>query len=512
VYCLTASDGLLYAAGCSLNVWDLASKKIVQNFTGHATAISQILPTVTAAVNGLPGKSSKLCLTIADQDRFVNIWSGEPNASETTALTLEANPRMIANMNGRVLAVTEEGMVAVWRQPFQAVTKKQKKSRTKRFELLLKIEEDQSPSTILPIAAAKFIQPEQIVVVYGSLVKPKIEIIHLEEQTAAVSDNTIVLKRQANNNIFIDNDQQRARQQLKASQKLYNENGAVIAAQNNFIPTRMALEIEEEQVLANGEASAGNDLTLQEKLDALTVSDEQAAGKNTTGGVNNSGKPQSSKKSNGAPRADSIQQMLVQALHSEDHQLLDECLEMGDLRLIFNTVHRLPTAFVVPFLKQVVRRFQSRPGRGIKLAKWIKAVLLIHMAYLMTVPGLTNELGPLYQTIDMRLAAFKKLLRLQGRLDVLDQHIRLRQEAAQQQQQLNDESALEAPMVVYDENEASWSEEEDDMEIEEGLAEDAAVVENDSEGWSSSDDDQYGDELDGEDDDDDEDEDPEEDD
>jgi U3 small nucleolar RNA-associated protein 5 len=185
---------------------------------------------------------------------------------------------------------------------------------------------------------------------------------------------------------------------------------------------------------------------------------------------------------------------------------------MGDLRLIFNTVHRLPTAFVVPFLKQVVRRFQSRPGRGIKLAKWIKAVLLIHMAYLMTVPGLTNELGPLYQTIDMRLAAFKKLLRLQGRLDVLDQHIRLRQEAAQQQQQLNDESALEAPMVVYDENEASWSEEEDDMEIEEGLAEDAAVVETDSEGWSSSDDDQYGDELDGEDDDDDEDEDPEEDD
>ena len=83
--------------------------------------------------------------------------------------------------------------------------------------------------------------------------------------------------------------------------------------------------------------------------------------------------------------ADSLQTILIQALHSNDNELLKLCLEHNDRDIIRNTVIKLPSHFVVQFLEKIVERFQTNPSIGLDLLEWIRVTLTIHSAYLMTV-------------------------------------------------------------------------------------------------------------------------------
>lgn len=68
---------------------------------------------------------------------------------------------------------------------------------------------------------------------------------------------------------------------------------------------------------------------------------------------------------------------------------------------------------------RLMEKFEARPSRGAALVPWLRAVMVQHTAYLMTVPGLVHKLARLYQTVDARLVVFKKLLKLSGRLDLV---------------------------------------------------------------------------------------------
>ncbi len=70
-------------------------------------------------------------------------------------------------------------------------------------------------------------------------------------------------------------------------------------------------------------------------------------------------------------------------------------------------------------------------------------------------PDLVKRLGGLYQSIESRLNSFEKLLKLQGRLDLVMSQIQLRHRAR------DDEEEQFAP-VVYNEGE------EDEMDTESG--------------------------------------------
>ena len=74
---------------------------------------------------------------------------------------------------------------------------------------------------------------------------------------------------------------------------------------------------------------------------------------------------------------------------------------------------------VLPFLEAVLQRVQGRPARVASLASWMRALLAQHAAYLMSCPQLLPMLTPLYQLIEERLAAFKPLLKLVGRMQML---------------------------------------------------------------------------------------------
>lgn len=93
-------------------------------------------------------------------------------------------------------------------------------------------------------------------------------------------------------------------------------------------------------------------------------------------------------------------------------------------------------------------------SRALQLLPWLSALLVHHAAYLLTVPQAKPLLAQLHQCIDQRLAPFRKLLKLNGRLTLL-------------LNQLRPANALDlGEPAVFDENESS--EEEEDEAGEDG--------------------------------------------
>lgn len=95
----------------------------------------------------------------------------------------------------------------------------------------------------------------------------------------------------------------------------------------------------------------------------------------------------------------SLSRTLVQALHSNDTRLLELCLMHTNPPVVLNTVKRLPPQLAVPLLLACVERLGrgARAGtgkgggagassqRGTGLIRWIRAVLVVHTAHLVTV-------------------------------------------------------------------------------------------------------------------------------
>eukprot|EP00741_Cyanophora_paradoxa_P007161 tig00000123_g6930.t1 len=232
-----------------------------------------------------------------------------------------------------------------------------------------------------------------------------------------------------------------------------------------------AEEEEEEEAPAPADGIVAEDEedeeeTLEDRVAALGLEGEAG------------GKAGAAKAERAPPRADSLQPLLVQALQSGDGTLLEQCLRVTNERVIQTTVSRLPTSSVLPFLKRVVAKFEARPTRAASLAVWIRAVLQLHTSYLVTVPGLSESLAGLYQTVDARVASFKRLLKLQGKFDLLLAQI--------DRQRVGDAARRAArplrPLVTFtegddllqeeEESESSEEDEDEDEDVPDGMDED----------------------------------------
>jgi len=115
---------------------------------------------------------------------------------------------------------------------------------------------------------------------------------------------------------------------------------------------------------------------------------------------------------------------LSQALNSGNDGLLERCLSGAtSASTISSTIKALSGADALLLLNQLMAKFEKRPSRGAALLVWLKGILQVHAGTLMSVPSLSDKLLPLYQGVNQRMATFKKLLRLQGRLDLLLAHV-----------------------------------------------------------------------------------------
>lgn len=131
----------------------------------------------------------------------------------------------------------------------------------------------------------------------------------------------------------------------------------------------------------------------------------------------------------------SLGQTLTQALHSNDAALLSSCLAHSDPAVIRSSVSKLSGPLSVKLLEHCV----DRMGRGGKrssgalgsartrgIIEWIRATLIIHTGYLMSIPNLVHRLSALHATLSGRLAAHERLLALNGRLELVLGQIEMR--------------------------------------------------------------------------------------
>jgi len=198
----------------------------------------------------------------------------------------------------------------------------------------------------------------------------------------------------------------------------------------------------------------GDQFSLQEKLDKLGLLE---AGKKTMTKDVSANENQMT----GLIKADSLQAVLVQGLHSSDKELIDKVLSISERHhrsVMEKTVARLPNTYVIMLLNYLLNQFQSLPKKRPLLLPWLRSLIKHHTSYLMTVPETVEALGSLYHSLDEHLSLFKKLMVLSGKLNLIMNQMSMKNAAS---------SGVLAPISIYNEKSASRDDQHDDEDEDE---------------------------------------------
>ena len=117
--------------------------------------------------------------------------------------------------------------------------------------------------------------------------------------------------------------------------------------------------------------------------------------------------------------ADSLKTVLAQSLRSGDQALLEKCLEVGDAGVVATTVAQIGSQDSVKLLEALVGRLRRTPVRAQQLNHWLRALLKAHTAHLVTAPSAQQGLRQLHQLIERRVAIYRQMSALSGRLELL---------------------------------------------------------------------------------------------
>lgn len=280
------------------------------------------------------------------------------------------------NSNNKILAIGEDGILYLWNNMSSSNENNDKKKRqkilTKGFESKLKIvyineeDEDEEPQ-LLNIMFASFINASktgecQILVGYGSMVRPKFEIITDLLTESGEFKEEISLSRSLVTNLL--------QSEVKKVDK--KATGTYTQSKPSAMMT-MSLLDEEGEEEEESEKKIEEEKSLEERIKEMEIKSSKQEESSTKS------------KKMVIPKGESIQNMLQQAVHSNDKQLLETCLSVTNVKVIKNTLERLPPQYVIPFLNLLKEKIQKKPQRGCYIFDWIRYTIMIHMSYLISV-------------------------------------------------------------------------------------------------------------------------------
>lgn len=447
VSCLAiSSDGRSLATACAeLKVFNSLDRKKLQKFTGHPDSVRAMLFT----------ENGKYIISSAAGERHVTMWkcdgsSGTGAAAcvlsmEQPAVALDCKTFGEDGEGLSVLAVSETGVAYIWRA--QSV---QELGLVKPSKIMVSSEEVETQGTKpkrnskLCIFAARLQEvisedSVMVLVAYGNSAKPIFERLKLEKQ-----DRDIILSASQNGALLSST-------QFKSSVKSNRQGNEVTAlgpenAEDAILPIprleipgsekhkkkhekkrRASCDLEEmengagvdpmsidEQAQADENAGVVdddiNEPTMEEKLMKLGILEEEKEKK-----------PRESTVPTAAvtPSADSLIVPLTQALRSGDNLLLEKCLSVTNMKVIKKSVFSMNPGDALDFLRDLVYKLKSSPGRAVSILPWIRALLLHHASYIMSEEASLIVLNTLYQMIDSRVSVFRPILQLSGRLDLI---------------------------------------------------------------------------------------------
>uniref|UniRef100_A0A2P2KI64 WD repeat-containing protein 43-like n=1 Tax=Rhizophora mucronata TaxID=61149 RepID=A0A2P2KI64_RHIMU len=151
-----------------------------------------------------------------------------------------------------------------------------------------------------------------------------------------------------------------------------------------------------------------NEPTMGEKLASLNLLEDQKAESHV--------KQESPSHAN-PPSADSVDILLKQALHADDHALLLDCLYTQDKKVIVNSISQLRTSDAIKLLHFLISIIQSRGAIVACALPWLKSLVLQHASGIMSQESSLVALNSLYQIIESRVSTFQSALQLSSCLD-----------------------------------------------------------------------------------------------
>jgi len=403
-------------------------------FTANSTPIHTIISS----------KDEKRFLTAAEADRFINIFSLSENR-HIGALVAESDVSRASFFEGAqhgiLAAVTAEGIVEVFKSPFEPIVantkslaaSRKKKAITRKGEAKVRIVRPNGKDTVS--IADVSVQNEELVLAW---VEGGVNIEFEKVRWTNAEDGSFILSgivditRSKTSSLGANGSVMSGVKEV--GKMAVDQSHAIVVGGDDMQDVGMedapasASENEEEEgeegesPPENGDGNADSVAGAEEpsfgdRFQALEVSAKPT----------NALTPLKVKRSLEPPTANALTSVLTQALKTNDTTLLESCLHTTDTQTILNTVRKLPSPMAVTLLENLAERLARKPGRAGSLGDWVRWTLVAHGGYLVTLPNLVRTLSGLYSTLNTRAGALPRLLALQGRLDMLHAQVQLRQ-------------------------------------------------------------------------------------
>ncbi|GAC96295.1 hypothetical protein PHSY_003875 [Pseudozyma hubeiensis SY62] len=444
VQLLSSRRDLILSAHHSISLTDISQSDstVRATFTGHASPVTH-----------LEWLDDNSFVSAAEGDRMISAWTYDAKAAKavtgrafaTAALdgpvrALSVSTAADQHQRTLITIVTQTGSVRIYGLPSEskaeASPSKKKSAALPSLELLAQSSTESSGASVEWIDAR--------------LVSDKLRLARLiRGAKVSIEETTVISGKDAH--------LQKVLQLPVAGGKNNTSAGGLLAADTDEAQlTGGAAETQryadaparpqdvEDAVLSAGledgglvpSASArGTDVepTLAQRLKELGFGDPSLAGQEAD--EDDADVP--TKKQQSLMSEASLASSLSQALHSGDTSLLTSCLNHNDAILIRNTVRKISGPLAVKLLEECVNRLNGVGGHHVSkgsmgsqkargLMEWVRATLLNHMGYLMSLPNLVSRLSGLHATLSTRLATHERLLALNGRLELVLSQIEAR--------------------------------------------------------------------------------------
>ena len=369
VHSLAVRDDILVIGSRNILFWDLQERAVYKTCSGHANPVSSLDFDVTGSVLFSSAKYERVISVWSVRDKRIATISSLVVNDEILDVTVAENEEN--SSSSHVGVVTLRGRLCIFRvsagvssgtlQPLLTVS--------------LSTPEDQQ----LRLDSAR-LSPGLVSLSYSDTAsrhKPQLE----QMKISSLSSNTNLVR------------------EVRQEPRLTNK------AEAELVTPRTDGKV---TFLAPGPTLINNRKRQKEKVNvnSLTVEDRLSL-------LSTTSKPSDS------PKTDTLAQLLVQGLHSNDQRILNSVLDRADSVLIDNTVRTLPAQALMPLVTILQGYIKGRGAVNASHAKWLRSVLTIHAGYLVSVPACHAVLAPVFALLEARTQNYSQVLEVRGKLEMM---------------------------------------------------------------------------------------------
>ncbi|TDG50988.1 hypothetical protein AWZ03_002643 [Drosophila navojoa] len=434
----------LAVASRQLKVYDIDKKELVETFTGHSGEIN--------AINSFECGDNEYVITTARMERVISFWKidrkGRNKASVCTLLMEDVAHSLACEVRDdgqlRIASVTRNGNIHIYLLNAESISAE----KYIKPKVSLQIASD-GANTVEPIhaIAAHFVKDaqrsEEILFGYGSR-----RLLQFERYTPNYAEKLNVIVRAEPKKLFAKN--KRSEQGTEAALKAQ-------------VPIVSHNEVEYNSALPLSNKKVRNDVPMEARLQNLSL--------------------QAMKLPDGKLQSQSKTQLLMQALHSQDQNMLRTVLASDDEKTVQLTIDRLPLEYIGPLINELSKLLQGKAASVKCALRWLQTLATTHTSIMMSEDKeeLRDKLGICLGIAEQRLLCITEAMQVSGRVNLI-----ISQMKRNASNDLNSQNALiidEDPENATQTGEKDWSdleeEEEDDTNQNNDLDDDLMEADDD---------------------------------